>query len=553
MAGALLGCADPPEASLFKSGALQPIRDGELVRVEGTDFLLGERPFRFVGANVAAMHGAKMRDAMPRLVRSAARDRIRVLRVWALGEAPESDEEWRGRYSFRLGPDGWVEDSFVHLDRLLAAAREHSLRVIIVLANRWGDYGGLSQYARWMGMEPHRRNLLHAELAQVLSDPRSRALYRAHAERIVSRVNTVTGVAYRDDPTIMAWELINELNVGTCAAAEAVRDWVAHMSDFVRGLDPNHLIAAGHIGYHSTLSRDSWRDVHALPNIDYADYHVYPQNVVGVRRPDQLGAFIADHSHLARNVLRKPVVVGEIGFPRGDAVFADRALWFDGFLRLADRSGTAGVLAWIYRPWDELRDDHGIWPWGPLEQETRSVRAVLKGWSTEWGGAPAEVVEPAILGAAPDDVLQPLDPRSFAVFTEGEWSEAGSGRRTVRIDPWALAEGCAPRSGPAWARWVIETPRAGAPSAFRVTRLGPERAADSVDMRVEVDGVVVGHYRGSDGFVAEEDALADAFVDGPIHFVRLSTTDPASAALLRRYTAGPVAGDDALELQLTWR
>lgn len=29
-------------------------------------------------------------------------------------------------------------------------------------------------------------------------------------QKVVTRVNTMTGIAYRDDTTIMAWELMNE-------------------------------------------------------------------------------------------------------------------------------------------------------------------------------------------------------------------------------------------------------------------------------------------------------------------------------------------------------
>jgi hypothetical protein len=38
-------------------------------------------------------------------------------------------------------------------------------------------------------------------------------MYKNFLTALVTRVNTITGVAYRDDPTIFAWELINEPRV----------------------------------------------------------------------------------------------------------------------------------------------------------------------------------------------------------------------------------------------------------------------------------------------------------------------------------------------------
>lgn len=46
--------------------------------------------------------------------------------------------------------------------------------------------------------------------ADFFTSPTSRELYRAFFTALLTRVNTVTGVAYRDDPTVFAWELINE-------------------------------------------------------------------------------------------------------------------------------------------------------------------------------------------------------------------------------------------------------------------------------------------------------------------------------------------------------
>ena len=54
---------------------------------------------------------------------------------------------------------------------------------------------------------------MHRTRADFFSSPACRQLYRGFFTALLSRVNTVTGVAYRDDPTIFGWELINEPRV----------------------------------------------------------------------------------------------------------------------------------------------------------------------------------------------------------------------------------------------------------------------------------------------------------------------------------------------------
>ena len=64
----------------------------------------------------------------------------------------------------------------------------------------------------------------------VRSEPRR--LYAEHVRYIVQRTNSLTGVTYRDDPTIMAWELANEPR--PMKAVAAFRDWIGETVAMVR-------------------------------------------------------------------------------------------------------------------------------------------------------------------------------------------------------------------------------------------------------------------------------------------------------------------------------
>src|SRR6185295_6003933 len=194
----------------------------QFVRQRGGRFVIGQKPFRFVGANVALMYRDEDRERMPETLRYAAQAGMKVVRVWAFGEGGPNDvkpmadfEDWPRNHYFRLAPGQWNEDAFVHLDKVIAEAAKNNLYVQLCLVNWWRDTGGVTQYLRWAGIndaadDSYEFGINNEKAILFYSNPETRRLYREHVEKLATRRNTVTGVLYRDDPTIFGWELINE-------------------------------------------------------------------------------------------------------------------------------------------------------------------------------------------------------------------------------------------------------------------------------------------------------------------------------------------------------
>ncbi len=352
------------------------------VRTSGPRFVVDGRPFRFVGANVAVMYRDEDRARMPETLRQAALDGVRVVRVWASGEGGPNDigpvggdrNDWPRTHPFRPTPDEWNEEAFVHLDRVLAEAARHNLRVQLTLVNWWRDTGGVTQYLYWAGIKdaadtryPYGINLERAML--FYTNEGARRLYRQHVERIVTRRNSVTGVPYRDDPTIMGYELMNEAQAIPGRWAER-RAWVAEMSAYVRLLDPNHLITPGTWGYRMAVERRAWLEEHRLPTVDYCDAHHYPRDDrdTSVDSPDDLRWFI-DNRAAAAFSLRKPLVFGEFGMaPEGFKGFS-RETWFRSYFESAAHAGVGGAMFWILTP--DPHRGYGIAYTGPRDQSVR--------------------------------------------------------------------------------------------------------------------------------------------------------------------------------------
>ena len=360
-------------ATLAHADPAPPAPFAHFIQVDHARFVDGTARFSFVGANLEVMHGEVNRKEAPQTIAAARRDGLRVGRIWALGEgAVDAGAYTRAHELFRAGADGQLDGGPEQLDAVVEAAGRQGLRLVVVLANHWADYGGAPMYLGWAGRDPR------TERDAFYDDPSVRRAYLAHVTRILSRTNLRTGVRYVDDPTVMAWELINESQVETQAGASARLAWLTEMAGEVHRLAPRQLVSAGIWGYGTRAERAMWRAGCALPSIDYCDSHLYPETTDGVDTPGGLDLVVDDRAQLAHFVVGKPLVLGEFGFDTRAATPArgglGRAGWFRRLLGRARLDGVDGTMAWIYQPWSGRERDFGIYVDRP---DTDDIRGAL--------------------------------------------------------------------------------------------------------------------------------------------------------------------------------
>lgn len=508
LAGSLLFVAAPALAQ-----GPPPVRDGAFVSAEGTRFVVDGSAFHVVGANVAVMHGRTQREHARATLEAAAADGLSLVRVWALGEYPSDAPPWTRDYAFRIGPDGWIEASYAHLDQVLLDARQLGLRVVIVLANRWGDYGGIPAYLRWEGREPARHPPSLA-LTAFWECASCEARYREHVRRLVTRVSSLTGLAYADDPTIFAWELMNEAEAAGTIGEAAMIAWIDRQARFLRSLDASHMISAGHIGYARLRDRALWTRACSLASISYCDSHAYPLRPGRVESEARLLRWIDDRVQLAHHVAAKPLLFGELGVPgdRRRVYGRPRAAWLRTFFRRVLANGASGGLLWTYLPSTERPRTYAIYAHGERERGTADLRRALARVAQQAARRSPRASNPRVSAARGDALLD--DPR---VTRRGPRTIHGAGEAEVRVDPLAFerarfeaagafaGEGAIPHfhgSGAGQVTYLVRRPALARGPHTLTLRLrasselpgsgGGASEADTSTLTVAIDGVELG-------------------------------------------------------------
>ena len=172
------------------------------VRAEGSKFTLGGRDFVFAGWNQWEVLEAASdapppfrhlplpgREHVVRQMNEAVANGLKVVRMWAHTITPG--------HAMQPEPGAFDEDILEGMDFVMDEARKRGLKIIWAVSDNWYDVGGLNQYVRWSPTARAKEDFF--------TDAKVHELYVRTFETIATRVNTINGVAYRDDPTIMAW------------------------------------------------------------------------------------------------------------------------------------------------------------------------------------------------------------------------------------------------------------------------------------------------------------------------------------------------------------
>nr|ACN78662.1 endo-beta-mannanase [Actinidia arguta] len=349
----------------------------DFIRTRGTHFMLNGSPYYANGFNAYwLMYFAtdpSQRGKVSAAFREASNHGLSVARTWAFSDG--------GYRPLQFSPGYYNEQAFKGLDFVVAEARRYGIKLVLSLVNNYESFGGKKQYVNWARSQGQ---YLSSD-DDFFRNPLVKGYYKNHVKTVLNRYNTMTGVIYKNDPTIMAWELMNEPRCTSDPSGRTIQAWIMEMASYVKSIDRNHLLEAGLEGFYgqTTPQRKSLNPGfnigtdfianNRVPWIDFATVHSYPdQWLTSSNEQNQLSFlnnWLDTHIQDAQFVLRKPLLLTEFGKSWKDPGYStyQRDLLFNTvyykIYSSAKRGGAAaGGLFWqlLTEGMDSFRDGYDI-------------------------------------------------------------------------------------------------------------------------------------------------------------------------------------------------
>ncbi|XXG40051.1 hypothetical protein AAC387_Pa01g0858 [Persea americana] len=299
---------------------------------KGNQFMINDQPFYVNGFNTYWLMvfavDRSTRGKVSEVFQQASSVGLSVCRTWGF-----NDGQWR---ALQKSPGVYDEEVFKGLDFVISEAKNYKIRVILSLTNNWEAYGGKAQYVKW----GKAAGLNLSSDDDFFSDPTLKSYYKAHVKKILTRVNTFTHVTYKDDPTVFAWELMNEPRCLSDPTGDKLQAWIQEMALYVKSIDSRHLLEIGLEGFYgpstpdrarfnpNTFSTQVGTDFirnHRAFGIDFASVHIYPDSWISRSISDKYIQFtktwMQAHMDDAEKTLGMPVIFGEFGVSAKDQGF----------------------------------------------------------------------------------------------------------------------------------------------------------------------------------------------------------------------------------------
>jgi mannan endo-1,4-beta-mannosidase len=324
-----------------------PAADARFVARRGQQLVKDGKPLRFVGVNCYGL--AQCPERADEIFGVLAAHGVRVVRFWA--------------FQTYCGPTG---RDFSAFDALIAGAKRHDILLLPVLENHW-KHCTFSEGHEWKPREWYESGWRTDAFADA---PLS---YRDYVRAI--------GERYRDEPQILAWQLVNEPEIypDTDENFSVLRAFAEQVARELREVAPHQLISLGLLGIgQPSTTGEKFRALHNFRGIDVVSAHDYgyvndplPGRSWG-KRENSFYANLTD----ARS-LQKPFLATEAGMPlswfKNDR--AHRAELLRAKLQAFFKADGSGYILWHYDPAPDT--DYGFGPDDPIMQAIADVAALL--------------------------------------------------------------------------------------------------------------------------------------------------------------------------------
>jgi len=358
-------------SSLLGGVDVASARPRNFVERSGTDLTINGQRFHFSGANAYQIRDPEVvgpRRYADRVISAANDLNVDAIRTWAFWE---NGNEGAGKNL---------------LDHIVKKAGENDIRLVLALDNHWFAYDGVK--ARFRNRSEPARNFYTQE--------RYRREWRRKTFDLLNRTNSETGVQYKDDPTIMIWEVMNEPRVANDPGA--LQDWLRHATGHISHHAPNQLVSTGLEGFYnfdmpwieySTLENghtgNAYVRNHQISSVDVCSFHLQPDDwAPPANEHASFGAeWIRQHVRQAHEQVGKPAYLGEFGTKRR----VKRSLvsrWFDAL----DRADADGGMIWNLTTRGKINEKRDLSPQThqPVMNEIKEFSGAMDRKSQTAGG-----------------------------------------------------------------------------------------------------------------------------------------------------------------------